>query len=231
MIAHLMRFGAVRTGLAGRGGLFVGARRIAGGDCSDWQSGRRLLINPGVDVAIFEHSVRSMLDEGMAYDRAQVGVVTVIEPQALIPERHIDSPDLLWRVLRSQVDVVLRDGVAVLNADDPQTAALAELCDGEVIFFARDADGEVLMAHRAEGGRWVHSDGMHLLLMQGNQPVARMPWLKESIDPESSRGAGHPVFGRADALLAAVAAVWGAALAPSLIEAGLDTLFADSKSA
>jgi cyanophycin synthetase len=40
--------------------------------------------------------------------------------------------------VRTQVDVVLPNGAAVLNADDPLVAKMAELCDGEVIFFSRN---------------------------------------------------------------------------------------------
>jgi hypothetical protein len=37
------------------------------------------------------------------------------------------------RVMRTQIDVVLDEGAGVLNADLPEVADLAELCDGEVI--------------------------------------------------------------------------------------------------
>lgn len=231
LIAQLMRFGSARVGFAGSEGLFVGARRIASGDCRDWHSGRRLLINPAVEVAVFEHSVRSMLDQGLAYDRAQIGVVTAIEPHALIPERHIDSPDLLWRVLRSQVDVVLDCGAAVLNADDPQVAALAELCDGPIVYYTRHPDGEVLIGHRAGDGRWVQAQGAEILLMQGDETLARMRWRGVLFGSAVPIDIGASVFGSADALLAAVAAAWAAGLGPSLIEAGLETLSADARSA
>jgi cyanophycin synthetase len=228
LIGHLMRLGCAKTGLATRQGLRVGERRIAAGNCTDWHSGRRLLINPSVELAVFEHSVRSMLDEGLAYDRASVGVVTTIEPDALIPERHIDTPDLLWKVLRTQVDVVLTRGAAVLNADDEQCVSLAELCDGEIILFGRHGDAEALNSHRASGGRWVSALGDQITLMKGEERVASLPMrspsrLMSMSDGEGADSAGR-VFDAVQALLAAVAASWAAGLSPSLIEAGLETL-------
>jgi hypothetical protein len=44
----------------------------------------------------------------------------------------------MFKVLRTQVDVVLPDGAAVLNAGDARIAEMAELCDGEVIFYSTD---------------------------------------------------------------------------------------------
>jgi hypothetical protein len=50
---------------------------------------------------------------------------------------------------------VLSEGAAVLNAADAQVVKLAELSDGGVIFYAQDENNEVLIRHRAEGGRVV----------------------------------------------------------------------------
>jgi cyanophycin synthetase len=234
LIGHLMRLGYAKTGVATRQGLWVGERRIDAGDCTDWNSGRRLLINPSVDLAVFEHSVRSMLDEGLAYDRASVGVVTTIEPAALIPERQIDSPDLLWKVLRTQVDVVLTRGAAVLNADDEQCVSMVELCDGEIILFGLDPEAGALIPHRASGSRWVIAAGDLIGLMKGEERIASLPMRSLSLFAplvgSELAGASDGQFTATQALLAAVAAAWAAGLAPGLIEAGLDTLDAASSS-
>ncbi len=45
----------------------------------------------------------------------------------------------MFKVLRTQIDVVLPDGLAVLNGADPAVVELAELCDGKVIFYGASA--------------------------------------------------------------------------------------------
>jgi cyanophycin synthetase len=67
----------------------------------------------------------------------------------------IRNRDQLYNVVRTQVDVVLPDGVAVLNAADHQVVEMAELCDGDVIFYASSASLQVIAAHRDDGGRAV----------------------------------------------------------------------------
>jgi cyanophycin synthetase len=108
---------------------------------------------------------------------------------------------------------------------------MAELADGEILYFAMDADCEALIAHRAQGRRWVTADASHVLLMQGDERVASLT-LREDLSAVralrsgGARGAASPAPDQrpVDPLVAAVAAVWAAGLAVHLIEAGLDTL-------
>jgi cyanophycin synthetase len=69
--------------------------------------------------------------------------------------------------IRTQVDVVLPEGTAVLNAAEPEVAALAKYCDGQVIFYADDEHNERLQVHRSEGHRVVFWRDGQLLLTQG----------------------------------------------------------------
>ena len=59
------------------------------------------------------------------------------------------------KVLRTQVDVVLPHGTAVLNAADPRIADMAPLCDGDVVLYASDANAPALAAHLAASGKAV----------------------------------------------------------------------------
>ena len=68
---------------------------------------------------------------------------------------HIREVEQLFKVMRTQVDVVLPDGVAVLNAADPVVAEMAPLCDGDVIFYAEDPELPVLVEHLAQYRRAV----------------------------------------------------------------------------
>jgi cyanophycin synthetase len=60
-----------------------------------------------------------ILSEGLAYDKCTVGIVTDMDGVAELGEFYINDADGLANVVRTQVDVILPDGVAVLNAADP----------------------------------------------------------------------------------------------------------------
>ena len=118
-----------------------------------------MLVNRAVEAGVFEHDARGMLSEGLAYDRCKVGVVTNIDPDELVLDFYIDDVEKLIKVIRTQVDVILPDGVAVLNAADQRVVDLAPLCDGEVMYYGLDPDLPVLAAQRGNGGRSQYAAG------------------------------------------------------------------------
>ncbi|MEY2683978.1 MAG: cyanophycin synthetase, partial [Pseudomonadota bacterium] len=79
-------------------------------------------------------------------------------------DHHILTADQMRTVLRTQVDVVLPGGCAVLNADDELCAGLAELCDGDVVFYTQAAQHPALPAHCEQGRRFVAVDGDRVVL-------------------------------------------------------------------
>src|SRR5690606_36786487 len=134
--------GGRRVGLANADGLFVNERRIFDGNAAHWSAARRLLRNPFVECAVVENDARSIVSEGLAYDRCSVGVVASLDRAARVDEFDVRTPEQMHAVLRTQVDVVLAGGAAVLDAADPMIAGMAELCEGETIFYAATARGD-----------------------------------------------------------------------------------------
>ncbi len=165
IVAHMLRLAGKRVGLGCATGMHLGRRRIEHGDCANWKTARRLLQNRLVDAAVLENGPWTLANEGLAYDRCQIGIVTHLDPQVALPDNFIDTPEQMFRLLRTQVDVVLARGAAVLNAHDPAVVEMAGLCDGEIIFFGSDPTLPAVVAHRAAGGRAI-------LLADGNITIA-----------------------------------------------------------
>src|SRR5690606_22622645 len=141
--------------------------------------------------------------EGLAYDRCQVGVVTnLLDFADLADDFDVRDADYLWKGLRTQVDVVLPDGAAVLNAADARVCEMAPLCDGEVIFYATDPDLPTITQHREAGGRCVYARNGHLTLARGDDEEALIELAACAATPPGCPP--HAV----EALLAAVAAAW-----------------------
>jgi cyanophycin synthetase len=216
MVAHLLHLSGRHVGLACSDGLFVDQQQVAGGDCATWKAARRVLLNRSVDAAVFENSPRAIVSEGLAYDRCQVGIVTGIDPERLLGEYYIDTPELLYNVVRTQVDVVLPRGVAVLNADDPMVLDMADLCDGEVLLFSREAGGPALDAHRASGGRvLLVRDGQVTLAVGQDEAV-----VLDLATVDLHADAGHAT--QVADLLAAIGAACALGLPLDLVRAGIE---------
>lgn len=213
LIAWLIQIAGKHVGLACREGLYLGNRLVDKGDCATWDAGQRLLINRCVEAAVFENGSRMILSEGLAYDKCAVGVVTDARGHAELAEFHIREPDQLYKVLRTQVDVVLPDGVAVLNAADPQVVEMACLCDGKVIYYGLCAQLGAIAAHRSAGERAVFLHENSIVLATGMEEATLLPLA--SLKPAKSA--------QPERVLAAVAAAWALGIAPELICAGLMT--------
>ncbi|MQA39599.1 cyanophycin synthetase [Rugamonas aquatica] len=214
LIAWLLQISGKKVGLSCADGLFVNGRLLPRDGFTDWETGERLLLNKNVEAGVFEASARMILTEGLAYDKCAVGVVTDVSDVEDVAEFHIASLDKLYGVLRTQVDVILPSGVAVLNAADAQVVDMADLCDGEVIFYGVDEHLAAIAQHRQDGKRVVFQRAGSIVLAQGYDDAASLP-LSPLVPPE--------------AVLAAIAAGWALGLTPELIGAGLRTFDANPK--
>jgi cyanophycin synthetase len=207
LVAHLMRSTGRRLAVASRDGLSIAGRVLRTGDCTGWDAARGVLMNRTVEAAVFENPPRVMAAEGLAYDRCLVGIVTTLDPQASFPDLHIES-DGVWGVLRTQVDVVLPEGTAVLNADDARVAEMAELCDGHVILYGRDGGSPTIVAHRGTGRRAAFARGRDVVLADSREEIV-LAGLLDGVDP--------------DVVLPAAAAAWAMSMAPESIRAGISS--------
>ena len=219
LIGCLVNITGKEVGVANGEGLYLNARVISNRDSTGVEAGQRILINRNVQTAVFESNARSILQDGLPYDRCTVGVVTDMAGLADLAEFHIHDDDALRNVIRTQVDVILPDGVAVLNAANEQVAALAELCDGGVIFYAFDEHHAVLAAHRAAGERVVFVRDGRIMLAEGDAET-RLNTL-DTMKPSTVK---YP-----ENVLAAVAAAWALGVPSDLLCGGLRAFDATPK--
>ena len=217
LIAALLQLNGQQTALACRDGLFLGARQLQKTDARGMDAGERMLINRTVEAAVLETSARHILTEGLPYDRCQVGVVMAMPGASGLDDLYITDNDQLPNIVRTQVDVVLPQGAAVLNADDAEVLELANYSDGQVILYSLDADSPSVAAHRARKGRAVLARGNDIVLATGGDETVL---LSLSAPEFSSLASDLPADVRPH-VLAAVAAAWALGVPTSLIRGGL----------
>ena len=168
LVAWLIHLSGKSVGLACRDGLFLDCRLVDKHDCANWAAGQRLLINKSLEAAVFENGAEVILGQGVAYDRCLVGIVTDVECVEALGHYDIDDAEQVFQVLRTQVDIVLPEGAAVLNAADPFVMRMADLCDGDTILYGLDPDLPAIVGQRARGGRALYLRHNRILLAQGS---------------------------------------------------------------
>ncbi|QOJ24745.1 MAG: cyanophycin synthetase [Gammaproteobacteria bacterium] len=238
LVARLLILSGRQTGLACSDGLYLDYRKIDKNNSANWAAANRTLMNPTVEAAVFENGFETLLNEGLAYDSCQVGVITNADPAYHFGRHGIETRKQVYTVLRTQADVVtptaaavddvekgvkLPIGAAVLNAKDEMLVEISELCHGEVIFFSSEPDLPVIIQHRAngtgptQGKRAVIVRNDKIVLVSGSSEA-----LLIDVGALSSEG-GAKSTQAIENILAAVAAAWALGIEPDLIRVGIET--------
>jgi cyanophycin synthetase len=174
IIAWLFELSGKHTGLACADGLYLDQRRVVSKDARSFELGQRLLINRVLDAAVFESAGMQLMDEGLAYDRCLVGVVTGVPEPVGLEVHDIRTPEQMRNVMRNQVDVVLPEGVAVLNACDEVTVSFEELSDGDVFFYSHEDNNPVIAAAREKSQRVVFYRDQQIFFAHGVKEVSML---------------------------------------------------------
>jgi cyanophycin synthetase len=124
-------------------------------------------------------------------------------------------------IYRTQMDVVLPSGMAILNADDDRVVDLARFCDGQITFFTKQAKLPVLTEHLQRGGRAVFIDHNQLIMAHGTQRINLCDAAAIPVTEQATNIA--QIYN----VMAAAAGAWALGLSPDLIEAGLVSFVAD----
>ncbi|MCV2360133.1 MULTISPECIES: cyanophycin synthetase [Roseateles] len=224
LIAHLFATCGLKVGMTNTDGVYVDGRQIDSGDCSGPKSARNVLMHPDVEAAVFETARGGVLREGLGFDRCQVAVVTNLGAGDHLGMNFLNTVDELALVKRVIVQNVAASGYAVLNAADPVVAKMAEVCPGQIIFFASDRHHPLMATHRAQGKRCVYIDGDMLVAAQGS-------W-RENIAlrdiPITRNGA---IGFQIENAMASVAAAWGIGLDWDTVRRGLASFANDADNA
>ena len=221
LIARLLTLSGKHTGLACSDGLFLDRRQTEKGDCATWKATNRILMNRAIEAAVFENGSDSILSEGLAYDRCQVGIVTNVDVECHTGRYYIETPEQVYNVLRTQIDIVLPKGAAVLNAKEAMLVEMSSLCDGEVIYFALDPELPAITEHREQGKRAVLVRYGQIMLASG-QGETSLAKLKDI--PLTEYGKSNQQI---ENVLASVAAAWALGISPDVMRTGIETFFVE----
>ena len=226
LLAQLIGRSGKRIGVSSKDGVFLDRRRLPEPLDTGWHAAQQVLANRTVETAIIENDLYAIAETGLAYDRCAVGVVLDLDPQVKIAARGIDNAEQLYAVLRTQVDVVLRSGIAILNATDANVLKMAALSDGEVMLFAAGGLTPALRDHLNAGGRAVYfRDDTIVLATAADEQLllSRDLDLKPGAATRARSSDGTSIAG-------AVAAAWALGTPLELLQIGLDA-YAENRKA
>jgi len=220
-MGHILRSLGLKVGLTCTDGIYLDDRRVDTGDCSGPRSARVVLSHPQVEAAVLETARGGILREGLGFDQCDVAIVTNIAKGDHLGMGGIETEQQLADVKETIVRAVAKSGSAVLKAADPLVVAMAGHCPGNVVFFDRDGDHPVMVAHRRRGGCTVFVRDRQIVVAVGQQQ-----WTIAAVDRLPLTYGGRIGF-QIDNLLAVTAAAWALKVPRDVIRGGLETFSSD----
>ncbi|MDR2852118.1 MAG: cyanophycin synthetase [Burkholderiaceae bacterium] len=221
LINHLLASSGLRTGMTNTDGVYVDGRQTDSGDCSGPRSARNVLLHPHVEAAVFEVARGGILREGLGFDRCDVAVVTNLGAGDHLGLNYINSLEELAVLKRVIVRNVAPGGYAVLNAADPNVAAMAAGCPGRIIYFAADRNHPVMATHRAQGKRTVYVDEGAIIAAEG-------AWRERVALSDVPVTRGGAIGFQVENVMASLAAAWALGLDWDTIRRGLSSFNSDT---
>ncbi|MCA2627201.1 MULTISPECIES: cyanophycin synthetase [unclassified Microcystis] len=166
LISHICRQTGKVVGFTTTDGVYIDDYLVEKGDNTGPYSASMILKDPTVEIAVLETARGGILRSGLAFNQCDVGVVLNVAADHL-GIGDIDTIEQMAKVKSVVAEVVSAEGYAVLNADDPLTASMAEKVKGRVAYFSMSADNPIIHDHIRRGGMAAIYENGYLSILEG----------------------------------------------------------------
>jgi cyanophycin synthetase len=143
------------VGMTTTSGIYINNKCIYKGDTTGYYSARTVLTNRDVEAAVLETARGGIIRKGLAYDLADVAVITNITEDHLGIDGIETLEDLAY-VKALVAEAVKDDGYVVLNADDPLSVTIIKRVKSKRIMFSKDKYNPILRKNIKGGGYGVY---------------------------------------------------------------------------
>jgi cyanophycin synthetase len=155
LISHTLSLLGHNVGMTTTGGIYVNNKCISTGDTTGYRSAMTLLMNKELDAVVLETARGGIVRKGLAYDLADVGVITNIAEDHLGLD-GINTLEDLAKVKALVGEAVKDDGYTVINADDEMSKTIVDRMKSNIIFFSKSKDNPLLRANIEKGGYGIY---------------------------------------------------------------------------
>jgi cyanophycin synthetase len=151
LIAHILKNIGYTVGFTTTEGVYIGNRMVEPGDNTGPWSAQLVLRDPAVEIAVLESARGGILRAGLGFDSCNVGVVLNVTADHL-GLRDINDLEDMARVKSVVPASVVKEGYAVLNADDKLVLAMRDELKCNVALFSMDENNQDVLEHTKNGG-------------------------------------------------------------------------------
>ncbi|MBN1037492.1 cyanophycin synthetase [Clostridium botulinum] len=168
LINHVLSQMGYSVGMTSTEGIYVNNKCIHKGDDSGFNSAKTILLNRDVDIAVLETARGGLIRKGLAYDIADVSVITNITNDHLGLD-GINSMEELSFVKALVGEAVKENGFTILNADDEWSKTIINRIKANKIFFSKYADNELIQKNIIDGGISVFIENDNIIVVNNHK--------------------------------------------------------------
>ncbi|MCI5727309.1 MAG: cyanophycin synthetase [Clostridium sp.] len=144
MISHILKNTGLIVGMTSTEGIYIGDTCIDCGDDTGFYSAQTVLQNREVEVAVLETARGGIIRNGLAYDLADVAVITNITEDHLGID-SVESMEEMVLVKSLVAEAVKEDGYVVINADDKWSLKVVKrIKEKNIIYFSKSSNNKFI---------------------------------------------------------------------------------------
>ena len=151
LTAHLVKNMGHKVGFTTSEGVYIQNQMMVKGDCTGPVSAEFVLKDPTVDFAVLECARGGILRAGLGFHKCDIGIVTNISADHL-GLNGIETIEQLARVKAVVVKSVMKDGYAILNADDNLVYSMKKDLDCQFALFSMSSNSKRIKEHCDKNG-------------------------------------------------------------------------------
>lgn len=149
------------VGMTSTDGIYINGECIDSGDDTGAESARCILYNKDIDVAVLETARGGIIRKGLAYDLADVAVITNITDDHLGVD-NINSMEELCKVKSLVAEAVKENGYVAINADDKWSRNIINRINANIIYYSSDFNNELIRKNIRENRIAVYRKGEYI---------------------------------------------------------------------
>jgi cyanophycin synthetase len=200
LLAHIVKQTGQTVGYTTTDGIYLGGYLVEKGDTTGPQSAQVILQDPTVEVAVLETARGGILRSGVGFNECDIAIVLNVAADHL-GIGDIETVEDLAHLKSVVAETARPNGYAILNADDPLVAAMAERVKAQVAYFSMHPNNELVRTHTQQGGLAAVYENGYLSILKGDWTLR----IEQAANVPLTMG-GRAPFMIANALAASLAA-------------------------
>jgi cyanophycin synthetase len=167
LTAHILSIAGYTVGMTTTSGIYIDGKCIFKGDTTGPKSALAILTDKNIEAAVLETARGGIIRDGLAYDLADVGIITNITEDHLGID-GVDTIEDLAKVKALVGEAVKEDGYVVINGDNDMSISILNRFKSNLIIFSKYKDNEVMQSNINKGGYGVYVDGDNIVIQKGS---------------------------------------------------------------